>query len=661
MTVGVLAHHGLLVVAVAGLGGAGVRVASAIGATGIERVLVAFTLACGAAVCTSLGLGVVALGGSSVALGGAAIATWAVAALLVDRPAVSVRRELAAWAGTAGSRPVAAVGGLGGLAVAWIVWQLRYPLIGGDGLIYHLPIASAWVQNGRPGSIVAVLDGLSVANYPVTNEVLVSWGLGISRSWVVSSIWSVVLLAVLAGAAWATLRTLGVALRERTLAVAALCVMPLLVSQLSGPDTDIAALTWLVVCAALASAAREQPGLILPAVVAGGLCIGTKTTPAILIVGLAVLARRPVAAAWGDRRVWLLGSLLVAVGVGGVWSIRDLITHGSPFWPLEASPWGTPVQASLVPLEPSFLSGPRALIANHGSAYLQTMAGAMVLVGGGLGAAVARRSRAAVTVAALAGIALLAWAASPYTGIESGDYAAGATRYLLPAIAACALALVVSAGGARRSLRLAIDGVLVASIAYSIVETAQLGGQFVPGPATLIAGPAVGAAAAELVRRVLGRVVPVSSDVRPSAAEGRRPVRRRSGALGTRAQIVATGALAVALAVALAAAGDGYVARHARTGEIDGPVLDAGLPGLGSGSRPVAMGPATVVMLRGDHLDRPLWVIGDAETCASLRARLARETVVLQGEPVTPIFTRLTACLRGVSPEFADGYVAVYG
>jgi hypothetical protein len=54
-------------------------------------------------------------------------------------------------------------------------------------------------------------------------------------------------------------------------------------------------------------------------------------------------------------------------------------------------------------------------------------------------------------------------------------------------------------------------------------------------------------------------------------------------------------------------------------------------------------------------------VIGDAETCASLRARLARETVVLQGEPVTPIFTRLTACLRGVSPEFADEYVAVYG
>jgi hypothetical protein len=646
MTVGVVAHHGLLVVAVAGLGGAGVRVASALGAAGVERVLVAFTLACAAAVCESLGLGVVALGGSSVALGGAAIATWAATALVVDRPAVPVRSELVAWLADAGGRSVAAVGGVAGLAVTWIVWQLRYPLIGGDGLIYHLPIASAWVQNGRPGSIVAVLDGLSVANYPVTNEVLVSWGLGISRSWVVGSIWSVVLLVVLGSAAWATLRTLGVALRERILAVAALCVLPLLVSQLSGPDTDIAALTWLVICAALATASRERPALIAPAVVAAGLCIGTKTTPAILIVGLAVFARRPLRVALGDRRAWLAASFAVAVVVGGVWSIRDLITHGSPFWPLEASPWGTPVQASLVPLEPSFLSAPRALIANHGSAYLRAMAGAIVLLGGGLGVAAARRSRAALTVAGLAGIAALAWAASPYTGIESGDYAAGATRYLLPAIAASTLALVVAVAGAGRSLRLAIDGILGASIAYSVVESAQLGGQFVPGPATLAAGAVAGFALAVLIRRLVA-----AAPVVPWAP---------APALSAVLAVAGTVGLAVGCTVGLAVAADGYVARHARTGEIDGPVLGAGLPGLGSGSRPVAMGPATVVMLRGDRLTHPLSVIGGGETCASLRARLARETVVLQGEPVTPAFTRLTACLHGFSPEFADEYVTVY-
>jgi hypothetical protein len=118
MTLGVLAHHALLVAAVAGLGGAGVRVASRIGATGVERALVAFTLACAAAVCASLGLGLVSLGGSSLALGVAAIVTWAVAARCVERPAVSVRSELATWSAAADGRWVAGLGALGGLAVA---------------------------------------------------------------------------------------------------------------------------------------------------------------------------------------------------------------------------------------------------------------------------------------------------------------------------------------------------------------------------------------------------------------------------------------------------------------------------------------------------------------------------------------------------------------
>jgi hypothetical protein len=73
------------------------------------------------------------------------------------------------------------------------------------------------------------------------------------------------------------------------------------------------------------------------------------------------------------------------------------------------------------------------------------------------------------------------------------------------------------------------------------------------------------------------------------------------------------------------------------------------------------MGPATVVMLRGDQLDHPLSVIGDDTTCGELRALLATATVVLQGEPITPTYTRLTACLGGVHPEFADEYVHVYG
>jgi hypothetical protein len=716
MTVGVLAHHALLVLGVAGLGGAGVRGASRVCEAGLERVLVAFTLGCAAAVCESLGLGLFGLGGSSAALGAGALATWAVTRLLVAAPSIGVRRELAGWIGNAAwgsspgrsvasapersggssgwsriGSPVATVGSLAGLVVAWIVWQLRHPLIGGDGLIYHLPIASAWVQNGRPGSVVNVLDGLSVANYPVTNEVLVSWGLAVSRGWVVSSIWSVVLLVVLAGGSWVTMRTLGVAQRERVLGVVGLCVSPLVVAQLCGPDTDIAALAWLAVTAALACGARERPGLIYPAVVAAGLCLGTKTTPAILILGLAVFARRPLVAGLRDHRAWLLGSLALSILVGGVWSIRDLLVHGSPFWPLEASPWGTPVQASLVPLEPSFLSAPRALIENHGSDYLRTMAGGLVLIGGGLLAAAVRRSRAALTVGGLGLVALLAWGVSPYTGIESGDFAAGATRYLLPAIAACTLALVVSAIGAGRAVRLGIDGVLGASIAWSVIQSARLGSQFVPPAPTLGLGLLAGACLTWTARRWVsggrstsgaGGVPParprVSGGRSTSGAGGVSPARRwvsqglpsgdrggdprvRGAAAWRRAggPILALG-LAAACAVGLAVASDGYVERHARTGEIDGPVLEATLPGLHGGSIAVASGPATVVMLRGDHFEHRLSVIGAGETCGALEAGLQAGPIVLQGEPVTPFFTRLTACLGGRDERFVNEYVDVY-
>ncbi|MEA2370268.1 MAG: hypothetical protein QOH12_662 [Solirubrobacteraceae bacterium] len=664
MSAGVLAHHGLLVVAVLALGAGAWRVASVLGGRTLERLLVGFTLACAAAVCESLGLGLFGLGGSSAALGVAAVATWAATLVLVERPAVSIGGAIAGWLASAAVRTVGVVGGLGGLGVAWIVWQLRRPLIGGDGLIYHLPIASAWVQNGRPGSIVEILDGLAVANYPVTNEVLVSWGLGLSRSWVVGSIWSVVLLAVLATGAWVALRNLGVLVVERTLAVVAICVLPLVVAQLCGPDTDIAALAWLAVCAALASAARERPGLIGPAVIAGGLCLGTKTTPGILIVGLAVMARRPLAAAFRDDRIRLVVSLVVAIAVGGVWSLRDLIVHGSPFWPLEAAPWGTPVQASLVGLEPSFLSHPRGLIAAHGSDYLQTMAGGLVLLAGGLAVPVLRRSRRALTVAGVAGVALVAWGAAPYTGIDGGDFAAGATRYLLPAIAAATLALALSAGGAGRGLRLGVDAVLVGSIGWSVFRTDKLGHQFVPGPGPLLLGLLCGLAVVALARLAVRATAAGSrsGSGRPAggSAAGSTPSARRlagrSAARSVLAAVVAAGACAVGLAVA----SDGYVARHASTGEIDGPVLKAGLPGLGAGSAGIAAGPATVVMLRGDHLDHPLSLIGSGETCAGLRARLGRETVVLQGEPVTPVFTRLSACLAGVKPEFADPYVDVY-
>jgi hypothetical protein len=631
MTPPVVAEHALLIVAVLALAAAGLRFAARLATGGLERVLCAFTLAASAAVIEALGLGLVGAGGDEAALTIAAVATWAAVAATVPRPAVPALAELAGWLRRAAGPAAAGFGAAAGVVVGWIVFQLRHPFIGGDGLIYHLPIASAWVQSGHPGSVASVLDGLPVGNYPVTNEVLVAWGLAISRSWVVASIWSPVLLAALAAGAWLALRELDVPGRERTLAVAAVCVLPLAVFGLGGPTTDIAATAWLAVAAGLAAAARREPGLVYPAVLAAALCLGTKTTPALLIVALGVLCGRPLRAAVRAHPGRLAAVVGLGVAIGGVWPLRNLVVHGSPLWPLVAAPWGDPVPAGLLPFEVSFLDHPRRLVGAHYQGYLDVVAGGLVLIAAAVVLPLARRSRRALAAGAAAATALVAWGLAPYTGILSDDFAVGATRYLLPALAACALAAGLAASGAGPRLRRVVAGTLAVSIVWSCWRTAALGFPYVPSAAVLVGSAAAGALAALAVRR----------RTRP----GRRMV---------------AGAAAIACAAGLAVAADGYVGRHALTGLPDGPLLRAQLPGLVNGSRPISTAPGTVVMLRGDGLEHALSVIGPGETCAGLRDRVRAGPVVLESDPPSPLYTRLTACLAGFAPQVAHGYYDVY-
>ncbi len=631
MTPPVLAGHALLVVAAVALAAGGLRVAARLGAGGLERVLSAFTFATAAAVVEALALGLAGAGGDRVVLTLAAVASWAAVRRLTPRPAVPAGVELIGWLRRMPAAAAVGVGAAAGVVTGWIVHQLRHPFIGGDGLIYHLPIASAWVQNGRPGSVVGVLDGLPVANYPVTNEVVVAWALAISRSWVIASIWSPLLLAALAAGAWLAVRELAVPREVAALAVAAVCVLPLAVFGLGGPTTDIAATAWLVVAAGLGTASRRTPALVYPAIVAAALCLGTKTTPALLIVGLAVLCGRPlreVARAEPGRVAAVVG---LGVAIGGLWPLRNLIVHGSPLWPLVAMPWGDPVPAGLVPFEVSFLDHPRKLVGAHYQGYLDVLGGGIVLAAGAVGLPLLRRSRAALAAGAAAGAALLAWGAAPYTGILTDDFAVGATRYLLPALAACALAVALAARGATAGLRRLVVALLGVSIVWSCWRTAALGYPYVPSVALLLASSGVGGLAVVAVRRGVG------------------PSRR-----------LVAGVVAIAGAVGLAAAADGYVARHAETGLADGPLLRAQLPGLVNGSRLISSAPGTVVMLRGDGLEHGLSVIGPGETCVDLHARLQKGPVILESEPPSALYVRLSRCLAGVAGQAAHGYYDVY-
>lgn len=131
--------------------------------------------------------------------------------------------------------------------------------------------------------------------YPPVNELLLAWGVGIAGSFVAVSLWAPGTMALLAAAAWAGMRRLGIDRLAAAFALAALATTPILVFQLNTIHTDLPALAWLVCCASLCAAAMRSPGMLVPALCAAGLGVGTKTTVlplAVACLGLASYAQR---------------------------------------------------------------------------------------------------------------------------------------------------------------------------------------------------------------------------------------------------------------------------------------------------------------------------------------------------------------------------------
>src|SRR5215211_3947326 len=182
MTASTVLHHAALAASVAALAAAGLRAAALVAPRGLARLITATVLAAATAVATALVLGLVALGTSTVALTAAALLTWAAVRRLVPEPAVSVREDVGRWWSAQGRVERVLLGAAAGAWAAWTVWLLRYPALGHDMVLYHLPEAAGWVHNGRPGSVVPVISVVPVGNYPLTFEVLLAWGMGLARS-----------------------------------------------------------------------------------------------------------------------------------------------------------------------------------------------------------------------------------------------------------------------------------------------------------------------------------------------------------------------------------------------------------------------------------------------------------------------------------------------
>ena len=611
--------HVVLALAILALGGAALRIAARVSPAGLERAIAALVVGVALAIAEALALGLVGLGTSPVALSLAAAATWA-ATRALQAPDPRVGPEIARWWAARG--PVARVGAVAaaGAFAAWVAWLLRYPSIGFDSTVYHYADIAGWIANGKPGSQLFLSYDIPYGNYPLTDEVAQTWAAAIARSWVPISLWSPLMLVTLAGAVWHTLRNLSVPPPVAGLATATLLATPLILRQLNEPQADLPALAWLACTAALATGARRRPALLVPALLATGLAIGTKATVApeacLALAYGAYLARerlRPLAG-------WLALGLAGAFVVGGIWYVRNIAQHGSPLWPFVAAPWGDESPRFLGLIDKSFIDAPSDTLDGRlgsyssllGGGWIALVGGLMVLLVGLLAPLSDPRLRRSLRLAGGAAVlGTLIWTASWGTGLQTSPelttpagWPISTIRYLLPAVALAILAVALAARVPGR-LGHAATAVLALALGWSLVADVQLGSPYTPSLLVLAAGALAGLA-------VLGatRLVP-------------RPPPVPAG--------LAVVAAAVVIGVLAAPVGNGYVERTVDIAGSTAPASGvvrwfADQPGFDDDDWKVAIGARAVPgTLAGDHFTHELEMVPAHGPCRALR-ELARNT-----------------------------------
>ena len=661
-------HHALLALALVGLATAALRIASLVAPGGLVRVITTAVVGVSVAVMEALVLGLAGLGNSTIALVAAAALTCAGVVARLPAPTISLLAELGRW--WDGLRPSARAGAamLAGLAMAWMGWLLRNPAIGFDSGLYHYAQVAGWIDNGRPGSILFLSHDLPYGNYPLTDEVAMTWMAGISRSFVPLVAWNPALLLLLAVAGWVTLRNLLVPRLPAALATLALVTLPLVVHQLNEPQTDLPALTWLACTAALCTGARQAPLLLAPAVVAAGLAVGTKTTPALLVMASIAIGLYLARGGLRPAARWLALGGAAAFVVGGLWYARNLVQHGSPLWPFAAAPWGDPRPRFLELVDTRFLERPSATLSGRWEVYSDQLAGAVVLLGaallllvrGALGASLERPLRLALVAAgSITVLAFGAWTLAPGTGLPTSPgllfpetWPSSTVRYLLPALGAATVAAALGAR-VRGVTGAAATLVLALAVGWNVVQDANLGLPYVPPARVLAVGAAFG----------LLLLAAVELAWRSAARRGWRPPSRPG-------MPILIGAILL-LAIAPAAASEGFVERHAR---VEGSTaLGRGVaawfatqPGFDSDRATIAFASRGLqAPLAGDHFTHRLELIPTRVSCAEVEARAMHSAVVVSD----PVFLRgllgnrtydAGRCLAGRRAAYQDEAFRVY-
>ncbi len=640
-----------LVAAVAALGAAAWRWAGRLGARGLERVVAAAPLAAAVAGIETLLLGLAGLGGNAVALTLAAVATWGATTAWTERPPGAAARLRMPR-----GRRLLAGGALGGAALVWLAWLIKHPGLGIDPLTYHLPESVIWTQTGHPGAVELLQYEFPQGDYPVTNELLVAWTTGITHGFGAALLWTpaIALLAIAAG--WLALRAAGADRLVGAWALAAVLLSPVAVTQLIGPHTDLPALAWLWCAGALVLCARSRPALLAPGLTAAALALGTKTTPAALLVVLVVWA------GWTQRarlrhvaRPLALGAALGA-GAGGVWYGRNLLVHGSPLYPFKAAPWGDPMPAFLARLDVSFLQRPGETLDRNGAAYLDAVAGGFLVLALGLVVPLMLRGRrGALAVAAVTLLGVGFWTVAPFTGAAPDpalDLSATTIRYLLPTIGVAALALALAARRAPDGVRAGLVAVLALGCLWSVRSAQGLSVLAIPSTATLLVGAGLGAVLAAGWRRLTAH--PAVDLRHPPAAWAARTARTAWAAAGLGAVVLVVGA------------GHGFARRQAGAPWLASAGVvtwAANQPAWQDDGFPVAFAPQLLAPLAGERLQHDIALIPAAEDCAAVRARAARGWVVVGTFPFADRREPFSApgCLQDAEPLYRDGSYAVFG
>lgn len=598
---------------------AGIAAARRAEASATEALLVAVVITASSGVVAARTLGAIGLSGSRLWL---ALLTVGVAATVGFAPG---RR------GAGRSQEVRiATGLLAGGALGLGLWMILHPSYGSD--IYHLSLATEWAQDGDIGRAVDVVPGIPVSSYALNDEILRSWAMTLTRSFVPALLITPLHMVVALTAISAIAEIFAVPRVRLLAALAVFATVPAVVAEFHGPSNDLAASAWMLAALALAAAARERRGLAPFAVLAAALGIGTKAT-ALLVCGLVAIY---MAWVWRPRlRRSTMTIFGIAAIVGPTSYVLDAVTHGSPFWPTASVPWGDPKPALFEKVDASFVSSAGETLTRHGWALFDRTGATAWLVASATIAVLSARSRPAVIGLTLSLLTAATWALGPQTGAkarEALDFGLANTRFLLPSATLALLVLVLTPVGERTALLYLSVAVALNGIALSRAEVL---------PAGVIAMSAAGCLAGAWAHKVMS---------------ARPPAMRRLAFGG--------GVLASVLFLTLSARG--LVERHADLGSFDSRltrwVTDNSPDGAKSS---IAFVGTYLPYLASDTLSRRLRLLPLNASCADIDAATRYGWVIVDNPPLAlrrylPD-SHASNCLVDRGPLYRDARFSIYG